>query len=133
MEGKGAYEQIKNESGTNVEFVPRFMGDGASTLIQWSPVVEGSQGTNFRTHALFLNDQWRVSGRLSASLGGRWDRNQGADQSDGTLEKEALAIGLPVMVKAAAGGGGRGMRLVERREDLVEAIRTARKIGRAHV
>ena len=51
---------------------------------------------------------------------------QGADQSDATLGKEALAIGLPVMVKAAAGGGGRGMRLVERREDLVEAIRTAR-------
>ncbi len=51
---------------------------------------------------------------------------QGADQSDATLEKEALAIGLPVMVKAAAGGGGRGMRLVTEAADLVEAIRTAR-------
>ncbi|MCA0303536.1 MAG: acetyl-CoA carboxylase biotin carboxylase subunit [Proteobacteria bacterium] len=51
---------------------------------------------------------------------------QGADQSDAMLEKEALAIGLPVMVKAAAGGGGRGMRLVTDPADLVEAIRTAR-------
>ena len=51
---------------------------------------------------------------------------QGADQSDANLEKEARKIGLPVMVKAAAGGGGRGMRLVERDGDLVEAIRTAR-------
>ncbi|MFZ5779456.1 MAG: acetyl-CoA carboxylase biotin carboxylase subunit [Pseudomonadota bacterium] len=51
---------------------------------------------------------------------------QGADQSDATLEKEARRIGLPVMVKAAAGGGGRGMRLVERDADLAEAIRTAR-------
>jgi geranyl-CoA carboxylase alpha subunit len=51
---------------------------------------------------------------------------QGADQSDASLEKEARKIGLPVMVKAAAGGGGRGMRLVERDSDLVEAIRTAR-------
>ena len=51
---------------------------------------------------------------------------QGADQSDGHLEKEARKIGLPVMVKAAAGGGGRGMRLVEAEGDLVEAIRTAR-------
>ena len=51
---------------------------------------------------------------------------QGADQSDGNLEAEARRIGLPVMVKAAAGGGGRGMRLVERESDLLEAIRTAR-------
>jgi geranyl-CoA carboxylase alpha subunit len=52
--------------------------------------------------------------------------DQGADQSDAGLEKKARKIGLPVMVKAAAGGGGRGMRLVERDSDLFEAIRTAR-------
>ncbi|MBS0518067.1 MAG: acetyl-CoA carboxylase biotin carboxylase subunit [Proteobacteria bacterium] len=51
---------------------------------------------------------------------------QGADQGDAALEHEARKIGLPVMVKAAAGGGGRGMRLVEREEQLGEAIRTAR-------
>jgi len=51
---------------------------------------------------------------------------QGADQSDANLETQARKIGLPVMVKAAAGGGGRGMRLVEHDGDLVEAIRTAR-------
>ncbi len=51
---------------------------------------------------------------------------QGADQSDADLEKEARKIGLPVMVKAAAGGGGRGMRLVADDADLLEAIRTAR-------
>ena len=51
---------------------------------------------------------------------------QGADQSDANLDTEARKIGLPVMVKAAAGGGGRGMRLVEHDSDLLEAIRTAR-------
>jgi geranyl-CoA carboxylase alpha subunit len=51
---------------------------------------------------------------------------QGADQSDATLAKEAEKLGLPVMVKAAAGGGGRGMRLVHDRADLADAIRTAR-------
>ncbi len=51
---------------------------------------------------------------------------QGADQSDATLETEARKIGLPVMVKAAAGGGGRGMRLVVREDELLDAIRTAR-------
>jgi geranyl-CoA carboxylase alpha subunit len=51
---------------------------------------------------------------------------QGSDQSDVTLTKESEKIGLPVMVKAAAGGGGRGMRLVHHAADLPDAIRTAR-------
>jgi geranyl-CoA carboxylase alpha subunit len=51
---------------------------------------------------------------------------QGADQGDATLEAEARRIGLPVMVKAAAGGGGRGMRLVAQEGELLEAIRAAR-------
>ncbi len=51
---------------------------------------------------------------------------QGADQRDSTLIAEARKIGLPVMVKAAAGGGGRGMRLVNAETDLGDAIRTAR-------
>lgn len=51
---------------------------------------------------------------------------QGNDQSDATLTKEVEKIGLPVMVKAAAGGGGRGMRLVHDAADLGDAIRTAR-------
>jgi len=41
------------------------------------------------------------------------------------LIKKAEEVGYPVMVKAAAGGGGKGMRLVARREDLVEALERA--------
>ena len=37
---------------------------------------------------------------------------QGADQSDAAMLAEAKKIGFPVMIKAVAGGGGRGMRLV---------------------
>jgi geranyl-CoA carboxylase alpha subunit len=51
---------------------------------------------------------------------------QGADQSDATLIKEARRIGFPVMVKAAAGGGGRGMRLVDHDNDLASALTAAR-------
>lgn len=51
---------------------------------------------------------------------------QGEDQSEATLLKAAEDIGFPIMVKAAAGGGGRGMRLVEREADLAAAISTAR-------
>ncbi|MCL4104435.1 UNVERIFIED_CONTAM: hypothetical protein GTU68_047397 [Idotea baltica] len=51
---------------------------------------------------------------------------QGEDQSDQVLEKEALAVGFPLMVKASAGGGGRGMRLVHCESELREQIATAR-------
>ncbi len=51
---------------------------------------------------------------------------QGADQSDAVLTSEAQRIGFPIMVKAAAGGGGRGMRLVTRAEDFADAVSTAR-------
>ena len=51
---------------------------------------------------------------------------EGADQDDATLTREAERIGYPLTIKASAGGGGRGMRLVTRGEDLAEQLRTAR-------
>lgn len=51
---------------------------------------------------------------------------QGAEQDDATLSREAGHIGYPLMIKASAGGGGRGMRLVHNASDLLEQIRTAR-------
>ena len=47
-------------------------------------------------------------------------------QDDATLTAEAKKIGFPVMVKAAAGGGGRGMRRVDAEDRLAEALRSAR-------
>jgi geranyl-CoA carboxylase alpha subunit len=51
---------------------------------------------------------------------------QGEDQSDKTMLAEAGRLGFPLMVKAAAGGGGRGMRLVTAANDLVNALARAR-------
>ncbi len=50
----------------------------------------------------------------------------GSDQSDATLIREAEKIGLPLMIKAAAGGGGRGMRRVADFADLPAALASAR-------
>ena len=52
---------------------------------------------------------------------------QDEDQSETRLAKEAARIGFPVMVKASAGGGGRGMRLVHDKKELAVAIKSARK------
>ena len=49
-----------------------------------------------------------------------------ADASREEIEHAAEKIGYPLLVKAVAGGGGKGMRTVERPEDLASAIDTAR-------
>jgi len=57
--------------------------------------------------------------------------------SDGAIEDldEAMAaaetIGFPVLIKAAAGGGGRGMKVAQTRDDLFEAISTAQSEAKA--
>ncbi|MEA2896768.1 MAG: geranyl-CoA carboxylase alpha subunit, partial [Bradyrhizobium sp.] len=51
---------------------------------------------------------------------------QGADQRDAVMLAEAQKIGFPVMIKAVAGGGGRGMRLVPDAGALPELLRSAR-------
>ena len=51
---------------------------------------------------------------------------EGAAQDEDTLIREAGRIGYPLMIKASAGGGGRGMRLVHEASELAEQIRTAR-------
>jgi 3-methylcrotonyl-CoA carboxylase alpha subunit len=51
----------------------------------------------------------------------------GEDQSLATLQSAADRIGYPVLVKASAGGGGRGMRLVGAANELAEALTSAQR------
>jgi 3-methylcrotonyl-CoA carboxylase alpha subunit len=51
----------------------------------------------------------------------------GADQDPDRLSAEAERIGVPLLIKASAGGGGRGMRLVQRREEFADALAGARR------
>ncbi|MDP3135720.1 MAG: acetyl/propionyl/methylcrotonyl-CoA carboxylase subunit alpha [Burkholderiaceae bacterium] len=46
----------------------------------------------------------------------------GADQDAALLQREAGRIGYPVLIKASAGGGGKGMRVVERAQDFEAAL-----------
>ncbi len=56
---------------------------------------------------------------------------QGADQADAVMLSEANRIGFPVMIKAVAGGGGRGMRLVADAASFPDALRSARSEAQA--
>lgn len=55
----------------------------------------------------------------------------GQEQSDEVLRLEAGKIGYPVMLKAAAGGGGKGMRLVNRAEEFEAGLQIARSEAKA--
>ena len=50
----------------------------------------------------------------------------GGDVTDDTIAELAERVGYPVMVKAVAGGGGKGMRVVRERGELASAVRAAR-------
>ncbi|HXQ41124.1 MAG TPA: acetyl-CoA carboxylase biotin carboxylase subunit [Candidatus Udaeobacter sp.] len=55
----------------------------------------------------------------------------GAKQDEGTLAEAAQRIGYPVLLKAAAGGGGKGMRRVDRPADFAAALAGARREAKA--
>jgi outer membrane receptor protein involved in Fe transport len=60
---------------------PVWNASGSSTLIRWNPVFNPTKGSNFRSHALFFNDQWRVGNHLTLNLGVRYDRNDGVNSA----------------------------------------------------
>ncbi|HZS85598.1 MAG TPA: acetyl-CoA carboxylase biotin carboxylase subunit [Stellaceae bacterium] len=55
----------------------------------------------------------------------------GAEQGEVQLAAEAAAIGYPVLIKASAGGGGKGMRIVEREADFAAALAAAKREARS--
>ena len=54
----------------------------------------------------------------------------GADQDPAMLRHEADRIGYPVLIKASAGGGGKGMRVVEKSEDFAAALASCQREAR---
>ncbi len=51
----------------------------------------------------------------------------GADQDPALLQREADSIGYPVLIKASAGGGGKGMRAVDRSDDFAAALASCQR------
>jgi outer membrane receptor protein involved in Fe transport len=51
----------------------------SSSYILYFPITQQSSGSDVRTYAGFVNDQWRMSDRVSLNIGVRWDKNQAKD------------------------------------------------------
>ncbi|MBS1819880.1 MAG: TonB-dependent receptor [Acidobacteria bacterium] len=75
-------------TGESAVIYPVSLGDG-STFIQWNPIPLNSKGSNFRTYSTFVNDSWRVSSRVTANLGVRWDKNRGRDQQGSLVANDS--------------------------------------------
>ncbi|PZN98732.1 MAG: methylcrotonoyl-CoA carboxylase [Alphaproteobacteria bacterium] len=56
---------------------------------------------------------------------------QGENQDPAHLAGQAAGIGYPVLIKAVAGGGGKGMRKVDRAEDFADALASAQREGQS--
>jgi hypothetical protein len=88
--------------GTNI--YPVFLGNG-TTIIRYNPIIIGTDGTHFRTHSLFYNDNWRLNDRLTFNLGVRMDRNHGKDGAGQLVAKDgAISPRLGVIWDPARNG-----------------------------
>ncbi|HMS04348.1 MAG TPA: biotin carboxylase N-terminal domain-containing protein [Burkholderiaceae bacterium] len=96
--------------------------DFADAVVAAGLVFIGPSGAAIRA----MGDKAEAKRRVMASGMPCIPGYQGEDQSDATLEREAERVGYPIMVKATAGGGGRGMRLVQASADLPAALQSAR-------
>ena len=86
------------------DLFPIFLGDGTTT-IQWNPIIEESEGSDFLTHSAFVNDTWRISDRLTANVGIRFDKNHGADQSGNIVAKDSAWSPRLGVIWDPTGGG----------------------------
>ena len=75
-----------------------------------------------------MGDKGRARDRMIAAGVPVVPGYQGADD-DASLQAAGLKIGFPLLVKAAAGGGGKGMRVVDGPEGMLEAFGAARREG----
>ena len=89
------------------EIFPQFVPgtNATSTAIDWNPIQQLSEGSNLRTHALFVNDTWRFNNYLTFGLGLRLDKNHASDGAGTSVGKELnLSPRLSMIWDLAADG-----------------------------
>lgn len=82
---------------------PQFLP--GSTILQYSPILAESRGTNFRRHALFVNDTLRLHSRWTFNLGVRWDKNHGVDSAGNLVARDSRLTPRLGVVWDPAGNG----------------------------
>jgi outer membrane receptor protein involved in Fe transport len=84
ISGSGYWLQDDNIILRDGTIYPQFFGGSfGSFVISW-PIYSFSEGNNFRTDSVFVNDKWRLNNNWSFNLGVRYDKNHGED-ADGNI------------------------------------------------
>ena len=97
----------------NQQFVRRCLEEG---IIFVGPSVDSMEALGDKISAKKIANQLKVPTIPSFEVSGL---------SDDEILKTCKSIGLPVIIKAAAGGGGRGMRVIRDQEELLQSIHEA--------
>jgi outer membrane receptor for ferrienterochelin and colicin len=79
--------------------------DEGTFIVHW-PLLESSRGTNFRTHAFFVNDTWAANRNLTLNLGLRFDANRGTNAS-GQLVSDGRVVSPRLGLVWDPAGNGR--------------------------
>ena len=105
---------ITNRLSSGIEELDHILGGGFPARRLF--LIEGAPGSGKTTLAL----QFLLAGSKNSEKGVYVTFSESEDE----VRAVATKIGFPIMLKAAAGGGGKGMRLVEHEKDLASAVRT---------
>ncbi|MBL4560631.1 MAG: acetyl-CoA carboxylase biotin carboxylase subunit [Labilibaculum sp.] len=98
----------------NAEFSKRCEKEGI-IFIGPTPDVIGTMGDKISARKMMINSNVPVVPGTKENL-----------KDESTILKTVREIGLPVMIKASAGGGGKGMRMVDKEENILEGLRAAK-------
>lgn len=101
--------------------------DFAQAVIQAGMIFIGPKPASIRAVGDKISAKKTVAAAKAPSVPGY----MGDDQRIETLVEEATRIGYPVIVKAAAGGGGRGMKVIRSKAEAPEQIASAQREGLA--
>lgn len=86
------------------EIFPAFLP--GSTTFNFSEPTTSTEGSNYRVHAAFANDTWRLGSGLALNLGLRWDKNHGRN-NDGVLVSSGAALSPRLSLSYDPRGDGR--------------------------
>jgi len=97
------YTYSEQTPATNGDFRPVL--EGGNTFINWTPILELTQGSDFATRSVYLNDKLDLNNHWQFNLGLRYDKNHGKDASGNTKAKDSVISPRMGMIFDVFGNG----------------------------